>query len=120
MSVDSAGEPSLPADSQLKRDMPLVPADSIAGRALVVVIAIMTFLACLTAGGALLIAEKLLDEDKTGPRWATMQTLGMLLYTEGKERTLSEYKSLLNQVGFADVKGATTPSPLDAVLALKP
>ena len=73
----------------------------------------------LPSGGALLIAEKLLDEDKTGPRWALMQNLGMLLYTEGKERTLSEYRSLLNQVGFAEVKGATTPSPLDAVLALK-
>ena len=44
------------ADKALKRDMPLVPAASIAGRALVVVIAIMTFLACLTAGGAILIA----------------------------------------------------------------
>ncbi|HEY1941483.1 MAG TPA: ABC transporter permease [Roseiarcus sp.] len=49
--------PSLPPDSQLKRDMPLVPPDSIAGRALIVVIAIMTFLACLTAGGAILIGE---------------------------------------------------------------
>lgn len=49
--------PGLPSDSQLKRDMPLVPSDSIAGRALIVVIAIMTFLACLTAGGAILIAE---------------------------------------------------------------
>jgi cell division transport system permease protein len=36
--------------------MPLVPASSIAGRALVTVIAIMTFLACLTAGGAILVA----------------------------------------------------------------
>ena len=41
----------------LKRDTPLIPGDSIAGRALVVVIAIMTFLACLTAGGALLVAQ---------------------------------------------------------------
>lgn len=49
--------PTLPPDSQLKRDMPLVPSDSIAGRALVVVIAIMTFLACLTAGGAILVAQ---------------------------------------------------------------
>jgi cell division transport system permease protein len=47
----------MPADSALKRDMPLVPADSIAGRALVIVIAIMTFLACLTAGGAILVAN---------------------------------------------------------------
>jgi acetylserotonin O-methyltransferase len=73
----------------------------------------------LPAGGALLIAEKLLDDDKTGPRWAVMQNLGMLLYTEGKERTLSEYKALLTQVGFAEVSGVTTPSPLDAVLAVK-
>jgi len=36
---------------------PLIPGDSVAGRALVVVIAIMTFLACLTAGAALLVAE---------------------------------------------------------------
>ncbi len=49
--------PGLPSDSQLKRDMPLVPPDSIAGRALIVVIAIMTFLACLTAGAAILIGE---------------------------------------------------------------
>ena len=48
---------AIPADSQLKRDMPLVPADSVAGRALVVVIAILTFLACLTAGGAVLVAD---------------------------------------------------------------
>jgi acetylserotonin N-methyltransferase len=74
----------------------------------------------LRSGGAVLIAEKLLDEDKGGPRWALMQNLGMLLYTEGKERTLSEYKSLLNQVGFVDVQGVTTASPLDAVLAVKP
>jgi acetylserotonin O-methyltransferase len=73
----------------------------------------------LPAGGALLIAEKLLNEDKSGPHWAVMQNLGMLLYTEGKERTLTEYKALLTQVGFAEVTGATTPTPLDAVLAVK-
>ena len=35
----------------------LIPGDSVSGRALVVVIAIMTFLACLTAGAALLVAD---------------------------------------------------------------
>ena len=39
------------------RDMALVPAASIAGRALVTVVAIMTFLASLTAGGAILISD---------------------------------------------------------------
>jgi acetylserotonin O-methyltransferase len=73
----------------------------------------------LPSGGAVLIAEKLIDEDRAGPRWAQMQNLGMLLYTEGKERTLAEYKALLTNVGFAEVRGATTLSPLDAILALK-
>jgi acetylserotonin O-methyltransferase len=73
----------------------------------------------LPAGGALLIAEKMLDDDKRGPLWAQMQNLGMLLYTEGKERTLAEYQALLEHVGFAEVRGAKTPSPLDAVLAVK-
>lgn len=44
-------------DRGITRAMPLVPADSIAGRALVTVIAIMTFLAALTAGGALLVTR---------------------------------------------------------------
>ncbi len=51
----------------------------------------------LPVNGALLIAEKLLVEDKTGPRWAQMQNLNMLTCTEGKERTLQEYEALLRQ-----------------------
>jgi len=43
-------------EANLRRDVPLVPAASIAGRALVTVVAIMTFLAGLTAGTAMLIA----------------------------------------------------------------
>jgi acetylserotonin O-methyltransferase len=74
----------------------------------------------LPSGGAVLIAEKLIAEDRNGPRWAHMQNLGMLLYTEGKERTVTEYKTLLEHVGFTDVRGSTTPSPLDALLAVKP
>lgn len=69
--------------------------------------------------GAVLIAEKLLEEDKSGPRWAQMQNLNMLTCTEGKERTLAEYEALLKQVGFAEVQGCRTTSPLDAVLAVK-
>jgi cell division transport system permease protein len=41
----------------MRKDVPLVPAASIAGRALVTVVAIMTFLAALTAGAAMLIAH---------------------------------------------------------------
>lgn len=49
---DQGAEGSLGA---LRRNMPLVPGSTIAGRALVTVIAIMTFLASLAAGGAILI-----------------------------------------------------------------
>jgi cell division transport system permease protein len=52
-------EPILAAESEssFSTNAPLIPRGSVAGRALVVVIAIMTFLACLTAGAALLVAH---------------------------------------------------------------
>jgi acetylserotonin N-methyltransferase len=74
----------------------------------------------LPKGGSLLVAEKLLDDDKSGPSLAQMQSLNMLVCTEGKERTLSEYAELLSKVGFRDVRGSRNQSPLDAILALKP
>jgi len=58
---------------RLKRDMPLVPASSIAGRALVTVIAIMTFLASLTAGAAMLISESSQDWQQSVSREMTIQ-----------------------------------------------
>jgi acetylserotonin N-methyltransferase len=73
----------------------------------------------LSANGALLVAEKLLDDDKAGPRLGQMQNLNMLTCTEGKERTLGEYEVLLKRAGFTDVRGCRTPAPLDAVMAVK-
>jgi acetylserotonin N-methyltransferase len=73
----------------------------------------------LPSGGAILIAEKLLNDNKTGPVPALMQSLNMLVCTEGKERTLAEYTALLQQAGFAQVQGNVTGAPLDAILAIK-
>lgn len=73
----------------------------------------------LPAAGALLIAEKLLNDHKTGPLPALMQSLSMLVCTEGKERTLGEYTALLQEAGFARVEGRVTGSPLDAILATR-
>lgn len=73
----------------------------------------------LPPGGAVLLAEKVLDDDKRGPRWAQYQNLNMLVCTEGKERTLWEYESLLNCCGFTVVQCVRTPSPIDAVMATK-
>src|SRR5882672_11271255 len=74
----------------------------------------------LPAGGGILLAEKLLKEDKTGPSSAQLQSLNMLVCTEGKERTLGEYRQLLEDAGFSNVQGKFTGSPLDTVLAIKP
>ncbi len=73
----------------------------------------------LPARGGILLAEKLLYEDKTGPISANLQSLNMLMCTQGKERTLNEYRRLLEDAGFRDVQGRMTGSPLDAVLATK-
>ncbi len=51
----------------------LVPAASIAGRALITVVAIMTFLASLAAGGAVLISQTSRDWRSTVSREATIQ-----------------------------------------------
>ena len=48
-------EKALPIN--LRRDQPLVPVDTVAGRALMAVIAILTFLAALSAGAAVLAAR---------------------------------------------------------------
>jgi acetylserotonin N-methyltransferase len=73
----------------------------------------------LPPGGGLLLGEKLLHEDKAAPTSAHLQSLNMLVCTEGKERTLGEYRRLLENAGFRDVQGKFTGSPHDAVLAIK-
>lgn len=73
----------------------------------------------LPSGGGLLIAEKQLFEDRSGPVGAQMQSLNMLVCTEGKERSFSEYSALLKEAGFATVEGKKTGKYLDAMLARK-
>jgi acetylserotonin N-methyltransferase len=72
----------------------------------------------LPEGGALLIAERLLDDGKAGPVNALMQSLSMLICTEGKERTLEEYRALLGAAGFTKVEGRKTGRAVDAILAM--
>jgi acetylserotonin N-methyltransferase len=74
----------------------------------------------LPPGGGLLLAEKLLHPDKRGPINAQYQSLNMLICTEGRERTLDEYASLLRNAGFGEVRGQVTGARVDAILAIKP
>ena len=75
--------------------------------------------AALPVGGAVFVVEKMLADDKTGPVWATLQSLNMLVCTEGKERTASEYEALLKAAGFADIKAVRTDAPVDGIIAFK-
>jgi acetylserotonin N-methyltransferase len=75
--------------------------------------------AALPPEGGLLVAEKLLHEDGVGPVPANMQSLNMLICTEGRERSLSDYQRLLREAGFASIDGWRTGAPLDAILAVK-
>jgi len=70
----------------------------------------------LPSGGGLLIAERLLYEHNVAPH---MQSLNMLIVTEGRERTAAEYETLLRAAGFSSIQSRNTGSPLDALLAIK-
>ncbi len=73
----------------------------------------------LPPGGGLLIAEVLLDDDHAGPVSAHMQSLNMLVCTDGRERSLPEYRALLRAAGFREIEGRKTGKPVDAILARK-
>jgi acetylserotonin N-methyltransferase len=73
----------------------------------------------LPAGGGLLIAERILYPFKDGPLSGNLQSLNMLVVTEGKERTAQEYEALLHEAGFAEFQARSTGRPLDAMLAIK-
>lgn len=70
----------------------------------------------LPTGGGLLVAEKLLDERNVP---AHMQSLNMLICTEGRERTAAEYAALLKEAGFDSIESRRTGALLDATLAIK-
>jgi acetylserotonin N-methyltransferase len=72
--------------------------------------------AALPLGGGLLIAEKLLQPDYVSGH---MQSLNMLIVTEGRERSAVEYEALLRAAGFSKVDSRRTGAPVDAILAIK-
>ncbi|XP_066455972.1 acetylserotonin O-methyltransferase-like isoform X2 [Eleutherodactylus coqui] len=70
-------------------------------------------------GGAVLIVESLLNEDKSGPIGSLVFSLSMLVHAEGKERTPSEYTKLLTDSGFRDIEVKVTGKLYDAILGRK-
>jgi cell division transport system permease protein len=65
--------PSLPRGAAQRVESPIVPKDSVSGRALVAVVAIMTFLASLTTGAVMLIRATASDWQSDVAREVTIQ-----------------------------------------------
>ncbi|UJR09902.1 hypothetical protein I4U23_014124 [Adineta vaga] len=69
--------------------------------------------------GAVLIAEKLLDDNKTGPLDVNIQDLNMLIATTGRERSCIEYQAMLEKIGFKNIQFYRSDSYLDGILGYK-
>jgi cell division transport system permease protein len=72
-STDADASAAAREDLLPRFESPIVPASSIAGRALVGVVAIMTFLACATAGGLMLVRTAASDWQSEVAREVTIQ-----------------------------------------------
>ncbi|XP_070563487.1 probable bifunctional dTTP/UTP pyrophosphatase/methyltransferase protein [Ptychodera flava] len=71
----------------------------------------------LKPGGAILIAESLYNDEKTGPVKTAQRCMLMLALCEGKERSAREYRLLLEKNGFSDFKARYTDGLHDVILA---
>ena len=76
----------------------------------------------LSSGGAIVISELLVNDEKTGPPPAALMSLNMLIETEGRNYTPAEYTSWLEDTGFVDPACVwfDAPGANGAVLARKP
>ncbi|KAM4794667.1 acetylserotonin O-methyltransferase-like [Rhinophrynus dorsalis] len=70
-------------------------------------------------GGGVFIAEAVLNEDRSGPVVSHMMDIILLLCTEGKARTASQFKSLLKAAGFKDIQFSIKGNLCEAILAIK-
>src|SRR4029079_4948893 len=67
----------------------------------------------LPSGGALIISELLVNDEKTGPAPAALMSLYMLIETEGRNYTPAEYSAWLEEAGFREhqaVRFGRTPA----------
>ncbi|XP_071949294.1 acetylserotonin O-methyltransferase-like [Antedon mediterranea] len=76
----------------------------------------------LKSGGAVLVAELLMNETKTGPLHTLRANVQMMIEMSGRERTETEYRLLLEQHGFVDFecKFVAGYSSFHAMIAKKP
>jgi len=70
-------------------------------------------------GSKVLLIETVVEENDNQPSASKVMDLNMLVMTGGKERTPSEYATLLEKAGFKLTNVYPTPSPLQIVEAVR-
>jgi hypothetical protein len=74
----------------------------------------------LPKGGALIVIENIIDDDRRHNAFGLMMSLNMAIETEeGYDFTASDFNSLANQVGFEKVELMPLTGPSSAVIAIK-
>ncbi|MFQ5992909.1 MAG: methyltransferase [Nitrospiraceae bacterium] len=72
----------------------------------------------LPRGGALIVGELMMNDDKTGPVPAALMSLNMLIETEGRNYTWAEYTEWMKRAGFRGIKRYPIHSPgVNGILA---
>lgn len=65
----------------------------------------------LPKGGAVVISELLVNDEKTGPAPAALMSLNMLIETEGRNYTPAEYTAWLEEAGFRKIETVRFEAP---------
>jgi hypothetical protein len=65
----------------------------------------------LESGGAVVISELLVNDEKTGPVPAALMSLNMLIETEGRNYTPAEYSAWLEEAGFRHIETVWFDAP---------
>lgn len=73
----------------------------------------------LPEGGAVFVAETLLNEDRTTPPMSVFMDLNMLVATTGRERTAAEYEQWLKKIGFTRTDYQVCDNPKSFVVGYK-
>jgi predicted O-methyltransferase YrrM len=76
----------------------------------------------LPSGGAVIISELLVNDEKTGPAPAALMSLNMLIETEGRNYTPAEYSAWLVEAGFRHIETVwfVAPAVNGVVIGRKP
>lgn len=96
--------------SQILHDWPPARGRELLGKAL----------ATLPPGGAVLIHEKLVDDDGNGPLANALVHLDMLVWTEGQQYSEGELRTMLGEAGFVGVTRQATAGAWSLVVGRVP